>query len=130
MSNNKNISVEIALPYKALKAVNADKVVIPVEDGDSVTILDERAPTVFMLKAGLLQILNNENKLIEQYFISNGICNYANKKCTIAVNDVRNTNITIAEAEKHLEATNIADEKEFYTAIIDCIKLDKINQYK
>ena len=130
MSNNKNISVEIALPYKAMDAIKADKVVIPTENGDSVTILDERAPTVFMIKAGLLQILNNENKLIEQYYISSGICNYAEKKCTIAVSNAIDTNISYKEAEKLFEETKIPDEKEFYTAICDCIKLDKINQYK
>jgi F0F1-type ATP synthase epsilon subunit len=130
MNNNKNISVDIALPYKAMKTIKADKVVIPVESGDSITILDERAPTVFMLKAGLLQILNSDNKLIEQYFISNGICNYAEKKCTIAVNNINDDNITIDEATKLFETSELAEDKEFYSSIIDCIKLNKANQYK
>jgi len=130
MSNNKNISVEIALPHKALEAIDANKVVIPVQNGDSVTILDERAPTVFMLGAGLLQILNDNNKLIDQYFISSGICNYAEQKCTIAISNYADANITEEEAKKALEAAKVADEKDFYEAILSSIKLDKVNQYK
>lgn len=77
------ISLTICLPDNVYVTENADKVVLPVENGNF-TIIDGRAPTVLLLSTGLIQCLDEKNEIKNRYFINNGMADIVNNTCSVA----------------------------------------------
>ncbi|MBQ8870094.1 MAG: hypothetical protein IJ019_01810 [Alphaproteobacteria bacterium] len=77
------ISLTICLPDNVYVKETADKVVLPVEQGNF-TVIDDRAPTVLLLHTGLIQCLNEKNEIKKCYFINNGMADIVNNTCLVA----------------------------------------------
>lgn len=79
--NNGKIRVKLICPLFEVITVEADKVLLPAQNGDFL-ILPERAPIFISLKAGRM-IIYNEGKEPLSYLISRGICEIRRNLCPV-----------------------------------------------
>ena len=83
----KTILFRLSRPFKIFRTASVDRVQLPAVGG-SVTILPERAPTLFLLTNGLLQILDEDSKPVERYFIKGGVADVARNRCAVSTEKV------------------------------------------
>ena len=76
------IELTIALPDGVYKNLKADKILLPAEKGN-ITILPQRAPILLQLKEGVIQALDEQNAIKEEFFISGGFADVAEDKCLV-----------------------------------------------
>lgn len=96
-----------------------DKVVVPAANGD-LTVLADRAPTLALLRNGLVQVLDKGNHPVERYFIKGGIADIARDRCAISTEKVVSyDNINVARATEKRDAAIHEDDKAYYQMIID-----------
>lgn len=115
----KGIIFRISRPYKIYRTAMVDKVVVPAANGD-LTVLSDRAPTLALLRNGLVQVLDNGNHPVERYFIKGGIADIARDRCAISTEKVVSyDNINIARATEKRDAAIHEDDKAYYQMIID-----------
>lgn len=115
----KGIIFRISRPYKVYRTAKVDKVVVPGVNGD-LTVLRDRAPSLVLLRNGLLQVLDTANKPIERYFIKGGIADIAHNRCAVSTEKVVSyENIDIAKATEKRDAAVHDDDKAYYQMIID-----------
>ncbi len=115
----KGIIFRISRPYKVYRTAKVDKVVVPGVNGD-LTVLRDRAPSLVLLRNGLLQVLDTANKPIERYFIKGGIADIARNRCAVSTEKVVSyENIDIAKATEKRDAAVHDDDKAYYQMIID-----------
>ena len=115
----KKVNLTIALPSKIFLNTKAASVIIPAVRAD-VDILPDRAPSVFTLDYGLLQILSEAGTVKAQYFIKSGAAQIDNNNCMVTTRDVVDfQEINPHEAKKKVEATDNEDDRLFYQMILD-----------
>lgn len=115
----KGIIFRISRPYKVYRTAKVDKVVVPGVNGD-LTVLRDRAPSLVLLRNGLLQVLDTANKPVERYFIKGGIADIARNRCAVSTEKVVSyENIDIAKATEKRDAAVHDDDKAYYQMIID-----------
>ena len=115
----KGIIFRISRPYKVYRTAKVDKVVVPGVNGD-LTVLRDRAPSLVLLRNGLLQVLDTANKPIERYFIKGGIADIARNRCAVSTEKVVSyENIDIAKATEKRDVAVHDDDKAYYQMIID-----------
>lgn len=120
---SKEILFRISRPYKVYSTQKVAAVVIPAVKGD-VTILPERAPTMFLLRNGIVQILDNHLKPLEKYFVKGGLADVARNRCAISAEKVFSVDtIDIAKAERKRDDAMHNEDKAFYQMVIDELKL-------
>ena len=127
MENKVRLIIE--LPNKVLAEVSAESIIIPAKKGD-VTILSERAPSVFATDFGLVQLLDGAARTTERYFVAAGVADTAQGLIRLmAPMAVVAKDISIDEARK--KALEEADEskKMFYRMIADKLE-NKTGSYK
>ncbi len=81
------IELKICLPDKVYVQTSADKVLLPVAEGN-LTIIHERAPRSQLLKAGTVALLDTNNQAIKKWKISSGVAEIAQDFCQIAVENI------------------------------------------
>lgn len=111
MANKVKLTIE--MPSAVMPSMEADGVIIPAVDGD-ITILSERAPSVFALNYGLVQLLDANMKPTAKYYVSAGVADVAQGVVKLMTGQVLKSDaITKAEAEAK------AKDDVFYQMIVD-----------
>lgn len=115
----KGIIFRISRPYKIYRTMMAPKVVIPGVNGD-LTVLRDRAPTLMLLKNGIVQVLDNSNKVLERYFVKGGIADIARNRCAISTEKVISfDDISLERATEKRDTAIHQEDKDFYQWVID-----------
>lgn len=84
-----DITLKIYMPEKKALEKKVYRIVLPC-DGKTLTVIKDRAPTLLFLDTGVVQILNEEDQVIEEYFVANGTVDINNDTCTILTEAVIN----------------------------------------
>lgn len=79
--------MKIETPEKTYKPQKADKVVLPVMEGN-LTIIEGRAPRSQLLTEGALMLLDAQNTVIKKWHIGTGVAEIAQDVCQIAVENI------------------------------------------
>ena len=117
MSNDFDLTIE--LPTRTFMNRNVQGVILPAVRAD-VEILPDRAPSVFVLDYGLLQILTAKGEVLDKYFIYSGVADVAQNKCKIMTQDiVPYSDISISSAKEKVVAARDENERLFYTMIVN-----------
>ena len=101
--------------------LEADGVVIPAIGGD-ITILSERAPSIFATDFGMIKLLDKNLQAKESYYVSSGVADVAQGTIKLLTGKVvKADEITKAEASAK------ANEDIFYQMVVDRLdnKTDK-----
>ncbi len=115
----KEIALTIALPNKIYLEKKVPSVIIPAVRAE-VNILPDRAPSVFALDFGVLQILDNDGSVKEKYFIQSGMAEIAGNNCKLMIQDiVPFVDVNLYETKKRVETAENDQEKLFYQMILD-----------
>ena len=113
------VELTIALPSQIYLEQKADSVLLPAVRAD-VNILPERAPSVFVLDYGVLQILGRDGQPKARYFIKSGMADIANDKCRVMTSFILPyEEMTPHLAKKKLEEVDNEDDRLFYEMILD-----------
>ncbi len=76
------ITFKIYMPERLVIEKNVHRVVLP-NDGKTLTVIPERAPTLATLDMGVIKILDEENQTADEFFISGGIADIKEDTCTV-----------------------------------------------
>ncbi len=115
----KEITLTIALPNKVYLEKKVPSVIIPAVRAE-VDILSDRAPSVFALDFGLLQVLDTDGSVKEKYFIQSGMAEIAANKCRLMIQGiVPFVEVNLYEAKKRVESAENEQERLFYQMILD-----------
>lgn len=113
------VELTIALPSQVYLTKKVPEVLIPAVRAD-VDIIPGRAPSVFVLDYGVVQILGHDGTAKERYFIKSGAADIADNKCMVLTQKVvPYDSITPHDAKKAVENAENEDEKLFYEMILD-----------
>lgn len=82
------IRLVLNLPEKTLAKETADKVILPVAEGN-LTVIKERAPRLQLLVAGDVILLDADNQEIKRFAIGGGLADIAEDVCTVAAKEVK-----------------------------------------
>jgi len=82
-----NITLEIFTPEKIFFKGTADKVILPVKEGN-LTIIKDRAPRLQVLTKGKIVLLNPDNTAFRSWQIDGGVAEIAKDVCQIAVEKI------------------------------------------
>ena len=117
------IIFRLSRPYKISTTAAVSKVVLPAANGD-ITILPDRAPTLILLKGGLLQVWDKDNKPQERYFIKSGVADVARNRCAVSAEKVVPFDkIDVERAAEKRDAAIHQDDKDFYQMIVEKLTL-------
>ncbi len=117
MSNELKLTIE--LPTGVFLEKEVSGVIIPAVRAP-VEILPERAPSVFVLDFGVLEIVGRGNLQKEKFFIYSGAADVAQNHCKIMTQEVvPATDITINQAKERAENAHDEVERLFYEMIVD-----------
>lgn len=111
------VRLKICLPDKIFHQENNDKIVLPIESG-TFTVIEERAPTMLLLTAGAVQLLDKNNRTVKRWFINGGFADIANNECVVATDKAVNLeNFSLSQAEEK------AKDDAFYQKVYDYLKI-------
>ena len=115
----KEIKLSVATPSKTYLETDVASVIIPAVRAD-VNILPQRAPSVFVLDFGVLQILDAEGAVKSKYFIQSGMAEIADNQCKVMTQGViPYEDITFDEAKKRIETAQDEQGRLFFQMILD-----------
>lgn len=114
----KDVELTIVLPAKTYLQERVGSVIIPAVRAD-IDILPDRAPSVFALDFGLLQLLNENGSIKNKYFIQSGMAEVVDNKCKIMTQGIIPADISVFDAKKKLDEAEHEQMKIFYQMIID-----------
>lgn len=113
------VELSIALPSHVYLEQKVDSVLLPAVRAD-VDILPDRAPSVFILDYGVVQILGRDGQPKARYFIKSGVADIANDQCRVMTSFILPfDDITPHLAKKKLEEVDDEDDKLFYEMVLD-----------
>lgn len=113
------VELSIVLPLKTYVTRSVSSALIPAIHAD-VDILPDRAPSIFVLDYGLVQLADEMGETKERYFIKSGIADVSDNKCRIMTSFAIPFNeITADLAKQKAEAAEKDDDKLFYEMIGD-----------
>jgi F0F1-type ATP synthase epsilon subunit len=81
------IVLKINTPEKTYKPQKANKVVLPVKEGN-LTIIKDRAPRSQILTEGMVMLLDEQNTILKKWHIGGGVAEIAEDVCQIAVENI------------------------------------------
>ncbi len=117
MSNELKLTIESPTGVFLEKSVSG--VIIPAVRAP-IEVLPERAPSVFVLDFGVLEISGRANTQKEKFFIYSGVADVAQNHCKILTQKVvPAAEITINLAKERVEQAHDEVEKLFYEMIVD-----------
>lgn len=113
------VELSIVLPSGEYLKENAASVLLPAVRAD-VDILPERAPSIFVLDYGVLQILNADGTPKKRYFIKSGTADVAANKCLVMTSEVVPfDDVSATVAQQKLENADNDDDRLFYQMILN-----------
>ncbi len=121
----KEILFRISRPYKVFNTKKVAALQLPAQEGD-ITILPDRAPTLILLRNGILKILDNQLKEVESYFVKGGIADVARDRCAVSSEKVFCVEGTSLERAKEKRDSALHEEdKIFYDYVISVLEKKK-----
>ncbi len=118
----KNVHLTVAVPDRVYLEENVASVILPAVRAD-VNILPDRAPSIFVLDFGVLQILNANGSLKQRYFIQSGVAEIADNNCKVMVQGILPfDDINPHMAKKRVEAAENEQDRLFYQMILDYLR--------
>ncbi len=121
----KEILFRISRPYKVFSTKKVAAVQIPAANGD-VTILPDRAPTLFLLRNGVVKLLDNQLKPVERYFIKGGLADVARNRCAISSEKVFSVDgADLARAKEKRDQALHEEDRIFYEFVVQTIEQEK-----
>ena len=123
------VKLVIELPEKILKQEEAYGVVIPAKGGD-ITILSERAPSVFVTDFGAVKLIDESGKEQKKYFVSAGMADVAEGKLHLLASKAEEASqLSLQDVLSLKERVVTPDEKMFYQMVEDHLQ-NRRNHYK
>ena len=117
------ILFRLSRPFKISRTAAVDRVQLPVAGG-SVTVLPDRAPTLFLLADGLLQVLDKEGNPLDRYLTKGGVADVARNRCAVSTEKVvAFDKIDLPRAAEKRDEAILPDDKVFYQMIVDYLTL-------
>lgn len=110
----KDIELKIYMPERQVLNQKVYRAVLPF-DNKTITVLKDRAPTLIGLEIGKIQILDEENKVVDEWLVAGGAADIKNNTCTIL------TEIAFNKQEIDLEKA-IELDKEFHNPFYKWLK--------
>ncbi len=113
-----DIALKIYIPEKLMLDKKVYRVVLPTV-GKTLTVVKDRAPTLMVVDMGLVQILDESNHAIEEYYVSGGVADIKEDTCSILTEAVINRKeVDLAKAKE------LYDEfaNPFYEWLIEILK--------
>ena len=118
----KEILFRISRPYKVFNTKTVAALQLPAVAGD-VTILPDRAPTIFLLRDGIVRVLDNQLKVIESYFVKGGIADIARDRCAVSCEKVFCVDgITLERAKEKRDSALHEEDKKFYEYVVSVLE--------
>ncbi len=94
-----DIALKIYIPEKLVVEKNAYRVVLPTE-GKTLTVIKGRAPTLMVVDMGVVQILDESDRVVEEYYVSGGAADIKEDTCTVLTEAAINSKeIDLAQAQ-------------------------------
>ena len=119
----KQIIFRLSRPFKVSRTAAVDRVQLPAVNGD-ITILPDRAPTLLLLRNGLLQVLDKDGKPLERYFVKGGVADVARNRCAVSSEKVVSFDkIDVLKAAEKRDSAILQEDKDFYQSIVDTLKV-------
>ncbi len=119
---SKEILFRISRPYKVFSTKKVAAVQIPAINGD-VTILPDRAPTMFLLRNGIVRLLDNQLKPLENYFVKGGLADVARNRCAISSEKVFSVEgITLQRAKEKRDMAFHEEDRAFYEFVSNTLE--------
>ena len=118
----KNVHLTVAVPDRVYLEENVASVILPAVRAD-VNILPDRAPSIFVLDFGVLQILNANGSLKQRYFVQSGVAEIADNNCKVMIQGILPfDDINPHMAKKRVEAAENEQDRLFYQMILDYLR--------
>ena len=67
-----DVNLKIYMPERLVLNQNVYRAVLAFDD-KMITVMKDRAPTLVSLDMGKMQILNEDNNIIDEYYLSGGV---------------------------------------------------------
>ena len=116
------VKLSIILPAQTYLEEEVSSVIIPAVRSD-IDILPERAPSVFVLDYGLVQVLGSGGQVKARYFIQSGMADVAENRCKVMTTGlVPFDDITPHDAKLKLDSAPNENERLFYQMILDHLR--------
>ena len=113
------VKLVLAQPDKVVKTGDFWGVVLPTPQ-DNLTIVADRAPSLILMSAGVLKLLDDEEKIVGKFFVSGGVAEVNDNVCTVSADRVLpKGSITLDEATRFLSASANRRDRAFYQAVCD-----------
>lgn len=110
------IILKVYTPEKL--AINKEVYRVVLPDGrQNLTVIADRAPTSLIIEAGILQILDKNDKVAEWYFIDTGIADIAKNECKISTLHLSVPSKMSKESAQELQ-TKDPENAKYYAMII------------
>lgn len=120
MSNEVKLTIE--LPTGIFLEKNVPAVVLPAVRAP-IEILPDRAPSVFVLDYGVVQVTGRGVDTKEKYFIYSGMADVAENHCKIMTQEVvAASEINVITAKELAEKARDDNERLFYEMIVDHLR--------
>ena len=95
-----NVTLKIWTPERTVMNKKVYRVVLPYGK-TNLTVLEDRAPTSLVISAGVLQILDESDRVTAWYFIDNGVADIADNVCKISTRHfMEHSQIDAAKAQE------------------------------
>ena len=118
----KSVHLTVAVPDRVYLEENVASVILPAVRAD-VNILPDRAPSIFVLDFGVLQILNANGSLKQRYFVQSGVAEIADNNCKVMIQGILPfDDINPHMAKKRMDASEHEQERLFYQMILDYLR--------
>ena len=117
-----NVEFVIEMPNKIFLSTEAASVVVPSKKGDAM-VLSERAPSVFVLDLGVLQLLDETSNVMDKYYVASGSADMSMGKLRILTPmAVPAKDMTLDKAKALVENAKNEFHKLFYQMIVDDLR--------
>lgn len=95
-----DIALKIYIPEKLVLDKKAHRVVLPTDD-KTLTVIKDRAPTLMVVDMGVVQILDDDERVSEEYYVSGGAADIKEDTCTVLTEAVINRkDVDLAKARE------------------------------
>jgi len=97
-----DIALKIYIPEQLILDKKVHRVVLPSDD-KTLTVIKGRAPTLMVVDMGIVRILDDNNQVTEEYFVSGGAADIKEDTCAV-----------LTEAAINRKDVDLAKARELY----------------
>lgn len=112
------IIFRISRPYKIYSTKKVAALQLPSVNGD-ITLLPDRAPTMFLLRNGIVRVLDRQLNVLESYFVKGGVADFARNRCAISSEKVFGIDkISLERAKEKMSQAIHEEDRIFYEYVV------------